>query len=150
MENTDTKLTTTDDQKHDTETGLMIRNNFKADSGFDYMTGIRKFENLKIVEGISKGTATILLTSVMVFDNNNVLIFDADIRRMTNYSRDKVRQIVLAGMMNMLRESCENSGKYFDENEAYLLLDKKLKLVYYQESYDAALRWAAEIGIKIY
>lgn len=135
---------------NDAETGLSVKNNYLAKSGFNYMTGIREFGNLKIVEGVSKGTASILVNSVMVFDQNNVLIFDADIKFMTSYSREKVRQIILGGMINMLRESCEANDKYFDELGAYEMLDKNLKLVYFRESYEAALNWANEIGIKIY
>lgn len=134
----------------DTETGLTVKNKYLAKSGFNYMTGIREFGNLKIVEGVSKGTASILVNSVMVFDQNNVLIFDADIPRYTSYSREKVRQMVMEGMINMLRESCDANDKYFDELQAYQLLDQKLKLVYFRESYEAALNWANEIGIKIY
>lgn len=136
--------------RNDSETGLIIKNNYLAQSGFQYLNGVREFGQLKIHEGVSKGTASIFLISVLVFDQNNVLIFDADIKKMTNYSREKVRHVVLGGMMNMLRESCENSGRYFDETETFQLLDKKLRLVYFKESYDAALQWAQDIGIEIY
>lgn len=135
---------------NDCETGLVVKNTYLAQSGFNYLTGVREFGTLKIVEGVSKGTASMLVNSVMVFDENNVLIFDADIKRMTSYSREKVRQIILDGMINMIREGCEANDKYFDELEAYEMLDKKLKLVYFRESYEAALNWASEIGIKIY
>lgn len=137
-------------KQSDTETGLIVKNSFLAKSGFNYLTGIRAFGNLKIIESVSKGAGNILLNSVMVFDQDNVLIFDADIKQFTSYSREKARQLVMEGMINMLRESCEANEKYFDELQAYELLDKKLKLVYFSESYEAALRWANDLGIEIY
>jgi hypothetical protein len=135
---------------NDCETGLIVKNNYLAQSGFNYLTGVREFGKLRIVEGVSKGTASMLLISVMVFDQHNVLIYDAEIPRMTSYSREKVRQLVLEGMISMLRESCEVNGKCFDELQAYEMLDKKLKLVYFRESYEAAINWADEIGIELF
>ena len=135
---------------NDAETGLAIKNSYVAKSGFNYMTGIRHFENLKIVEGVTKGTASIFLTSLMVFDSNNILIFDGDIQHFTSYSRERVRQLILDGLIKMLVESCEQEGKFFDELEAYEMLDKKLKLSYYKESYKAVLGWAEKVGITIY
>ena len=136
--------------KNDSETGLIVKNNYLAQSGFNYLTGAREFGKLRIVEGVSKGTASMLLISVMVFDQNNVLIYDAEIPRMTSYSRERVRQMVLEGMINMLRESCEVNGKCFDELQAYEMLDKKLKLVYFSESYEAAINWADDLGIEFF
>jgi hypothetical protein len=134
----------------DTETGLIVKNSFLAKSGFNYLTGSRKFGDLRIAESVSKGAGNILLNAVMVFDQNDVLIFDADIPLRTSYSREKVRQMILDGMMNMLQDSCETNGKFFDELQAYQMLDKKLKLVYFSESYKAVLNWASDIGIEIY
>jgi hypothetical protein len=145
---TTTQITT--QRMNDTETGLVVKNSFLAKSGFNYLTGSRKFGNLRIAESVSKGAGNILLNAVMVFDQNDVLIFDADIPMRTFYSREKVRQMVMEGMINMLRESCEMNGKFFEELQAYEMLDKELKLVYFSESYKAALNWASDIGIEIY
>jgi len=85
----------------------------------------------------------------MVFDKNNVLIFDGDIKFRTGYSREKARQLVLEGLVNMIRESCEMNNRYFDELATYDLLDKKLKWAYFKESYEAVINWAEEIGLEI-
>lgn len=134
----------------DQETGLVIRGSMVASSGFNYQTGVRQFNNLKIVEGVSKGTANIFLTSLMVFDERGSLIFDGEIRRMTNYSRETARKMVLEGLMTMLREATEKENKYFDELKAYEVIDQQLKSAYYEQSYEAVIKWAQGIGINIY
>jgi hypothetical protein len=133
----------------DQETGLIIKNSHLATSGFKYQTGIRQFGDLKIVEGVSKGTASFFLVSLMVFDQRGTLLFDGEVNKLTNYSREAVRQMVLDGLMSMLREAAEREGKYFDEFEAYELIDKKLKNAYYEQSYIAVLDWAEKMGIKV-
>lgn len=133
----------------DCETGLAIKESFKAKSGFNYQTGVRDFGSLKIVEGVSSGTATIFLTSLMVFDGEKKLILDCEIGKLLNYSREAVRKMVLHGLLNMLREAAEKEKKSFDELKAYELIDNQLKDAYYEQSYKAALVWAGSIGITI-
>lgn len=145
-----TEIVVSNRSNNDSETGLVIKNNYLSQSGFNFMTGVREFENLKIVEGVAKGTASVFLTSVMVFDKNNVLIFDGDIKFRTGYSREKARQLVLEGLVNIIRESCEMNNRYFDELATYALLDKKLKWAYFKESYEAVISWAEEIGLEIF
>lgn len=131
------------------ETGLAIKDSFKAKSGFNYQTGVRDFGTLKIVEGVSSGIATIFLTSLMVFDGEKKLILDCEVNKLTNYSREAVRRMVLHGLLCMLREAAEKEKKYFDELKAYELIDNQLKDAYYEQSYKAALAWAESIGINI-
>lgn len=131
------------------ETGLAIKDSFIAKSGFNYQTGVRDFGALKIVEGVSKGTASIFLTSLMVFDREMKLLLDCEVGRLTNYSRETVRRMVLNGLITMLREAAEKERKQFDELKAYELVDIQLKDAYYEHSYKAALAWAEEIGIII-
>ena len=133
----------------DSETGLIIKDSLMAGSGFNYQTGVRQFGDLKIVEGVSKGTASIFLTSVLVFDQNGSLIFDGEVRKLTNYSREIVRRMVLNGLMLMLREAAERENKFFDELKAYEVIDQQLKSAYYEQSYKAVIRWAQGIGIDI-
>ncbi|MBK6964941.1 MAG: hypothetical protein IPH20_13635 [Bacteroidales bacterium] len=71
----------------DLETGLVIKNNYKAPSGFNYVTGVREVGKLKVVEGVAKGAACIILKSVMVFDQHGKLIFDAEVKNMTVLQR---------------------------------------------------------------
>ncbi len=137
-------------QNTDLETGLRIRKEHLSKSGFNYINGIREFGDLRIVEVIAKGNTTIILSSVMVYDKHQNLIYEISLQQRTFYSREKVRQIVLEGLMEMLRDSCEQEGKSFDELEAYETLDRKLKATYYETSYKAILNWAVNIGISIY
>lgn len=136
-------------QMKDQETGLCILNSLKAGSGFNYQTGVREFGDLKIVEGVSKGTANIFLTSIMVFDQHGSLIYDAEIRKLTNYSREVVRKNVLHGLIEMLREAAVRANKSFDELQAYQAIDEKLKTAYFSQSYEAVLRWAKEVGVEL-
>jgi len=138
------------DRKTDNETGLIIKNSFISDSGFKYQNGIRQLGDLKIVEGVSKGTASLFLISLMVFDQNGTLLFDGEVSKLTNYSREHVRRLVLDGLMNMLREAAEKEGKHFDELAAYEVIDQKLKYAYYEQSYIAVIEWARQLGINIY
>lgn len=133
-------LTKTNDRLY-VETGLIVKDSFIAKSGFVYHTGLREFGDLQIFEGVATGTGKILLTSLLVIDKEGTLIFDADINTSTNYSREKVKNLVLNGLMNMLREATENQGKYFDELEAYDFIDQKLKTAIFETSYQAVLKW---------
>ena len=133
----------------DTETGLTIRNSYVSKSGFQYLNGVRDFGDMKIVEVVAKSNTTLLLNSIMVYDKSGILILDTHLPQRTFYSRSKVLQIVLDGLMEMLSESCEQTDKSFNELEAYELLDKKLKNTYFEQNYEAVLSWAAGIGIDI-
>lgn len=136
-------------RSEDNETGLVIKDSFVSSSGFKYQTGVRQFGDLKIVEGVSKGTASLFLISLMVFDQKGTLLFDGEVNKLTNYSREHVRGLVLEGLMNMLREAAEKEGKFFDELDAYEVIDQKLKRAYYEQSYIAVLEWATNLGIAI-
>jgi len=131
----------------DTETGLIIKESYVANSGLKYQAGLREIEGLKIVEGVSKGTGNIFLTTLMVFDEHSELIFDADVKKLTSYSREKVRQLVMEGLMSMLREAAENDGEIFDEVDAYEILDNKLKNGYYEQSRRSMMDLAKKWGV---
>ncbi len=131
--------------RSDKETGLAVKNTFDSSSGLKYLEGVRDFEDLKIVEGVSKGTANIILTSLMVFDKNSTLIYDAKIERQTSYSRELARSIVLKGLLEMLRNATKKVNRPFDSSKVYELLDEKLKLAYFETSYGAVLRWYEQI-----
>jgi len=140
---------TTTNGRLDVETGLLVKNSFLAKSGFVYHAGLREFGNLKIEEGVARGTGTILLTSLLVKEGDGNLLFDADLNKLTNYSREKSRQLVRNGLITMLREAAENEGKYIDEIEVMDIIDQKLKTAYYWQSYKHIFDWARSIGINI-
>jgi hypothetical protein len=134
----------------DIETGLVVREKMIANSGFMYLTGERQFNNLKIMEGVSKGTASTFLLSLTVFDEHKSLIYDAEIKKMTNYSRETARKMVLEGLMQMLRESANLYNKKFDEVTTYAIINNQLKTAYYDKSYKSVIEWAKEIGIQMH
>lgn len=132
-------------KESDQDTGLAVRDSFKSNSGLNYIAGVREFENMKIVEGVSKGTANIFLTSLMVFDKNGILIYDAKVGNLSNYSREFARQMVLKGLVEMLCEAAKKESRDFNREEAIRLIDSKLKSAYFQQSYKAALNWYDEL-----
>lgn len=129
----------------DIETGLGIEGTFKSDTGLEFLAGVREFENLRIVEGVYKGTGNITLTSLMVFDLDGTLIYDAKIERQTSYSRELARRIVLKGLIAMLSEAAKRANSPFNSTKTQELLDEKLKLAYFERSYDAVLKWYDQI-----
>ncbi len=138
---------TTTNGRLDVETGLIIRDSYVSKSGFSHHAGVRQFETLKIIEGVSKGTSTIFLNSILVLDQDGKLIFDAEVEKYTSYSREKVRRLVFEGLITMIREATEAEGVYFDELDTRERLDEKLKRAFYETSYKAVLKWAKEVGI---
>ena len=133
----------------DKETGLAIRESFTANSGLMYQTGTRELGDIRIIEGVAKGIGNILLVSLVVLNQNGQLLFDGEIKRNTNYSREYVRRMVRDGLLAMLREAAESEGKYFNELQALQIIDGKLKAAYYEQSYRAVLDWATKLGINI-
>lgn len=131
----------------DEETGAIVRKKFTNDSGFTSLEGLRQFGTLSIHEGILKGTASVFLTSIRVYDQNDVLLFDIAYDKLTGYSREKVRKTVMNQLVQMLYDAAKQQGKTIDQNDVYERIDKELKAVYYSESYKAILGWASEYGI---
>ena len=131
----------------DEETGALVRKQFLNDSGFSSVEGLRQFGTLSIREGILKGTASVFLTSIRVFDQNNTLLLDLAYDKLNGYSREKARKAVLNQLIQLLNEAAESQGKTLDQNEVYERLDKELKRVYFSDSYKAVLGWASEVGI---
>lgn len=133
----------------DEETGAIVRKQFLNDSGLSSIEGLRHFGTLSIREGLLKGTASVFLTNIRVFDQNNTLLLDLVYDKLTGYSREKVRKAVLNQLIQLLYEAAETQGKTIDQNEIYERLDRELKMVYFSESYKAVLGWAEEVGISI-
>lgn len=133
----------------DEETGLVVKKNYLCGSGFTAVEGFRQFGNLTIREGVLKGTASCFLTNVRVFDQNNIMILDITFDKLTSYSRERVRKVVLNELVQMLLEVAAIHGKQIDAQDAWERLDRDLKAVYFKESYAALLKLAEEWGICI-
>lgn len=138
------------ESKIDGETGLMVKGNYQASSGLTYIAGLRKAGNLTIVEGVARGTACNFLTSLLVYDNEGNLIYDASITSLTHYSREVSYHMVLEGLMDMLREGAIKENKFFDEVQARIKIRELLDSSYYEQSYRVVVAWAESIGIKFY
>jgi len=134
--------------KRDKSTGLAIGETFKADSGFEYMLGVRRFRDLKIVENVGQGTAVCYLNAVRVFNREGELIIDKQVERDVHYSRETVRRIVLDELLHLLEEATLKKGKVYDKEKAKEKINAELKLSYYKESYASVLKFASELGIE--
>lgn len=135
--------------KLDKETGLIVGRNYLSSSGFNCLEGYRKFGRLTIKEGVLKGTATNIMTNISVFDENNTLLIDVSFDKLTFYSREKARKVILNQLIKMLSDAAKAQGKLIDQNEVIELLDTQLKQIYFEDSYKSVLNWAEEIGIAI-
>jgi len=134
--------------RHDSNTGLVVGENYQADSGFEYIFGLRKFGDLTIAESVGQGTAVSYLNAVRVLNEKGELIIDKHIEKGTHYSRETVRLIVMSALLNMLEDAAHKQGKVYDREKARILIDDKLKLAYYEKSYTSILEWATEVGIE--
>ncbi|WP_166386822.1 hypothetical protein [Polaribacter sp. 11A2H] len=135
--------------KQDTvsENGLtVIGEAYRAESGFNYASGFRKFGNLKIVEDVAGGTAVTYLCGIKVFDEKGALIIDRKITKGFHFEREAVRNIVLNELMKMLSE-VHGGDESFDKVVVKEKIDYHLKQAYYESSYKAISSWAKDLGI---
>ncbi len=132
----------------DLNTGLIRQgDNYISGTGFEYFGGVRDFEGLKITEIICRGTGVEFLVSIRVFDAKGVLIIDIPVNNGVRYSREIVRNYVLDGLMDMMKQGARKQGVELPIHKVKTRLDQKLKLAYYSQSYDAVLAWAKEVEL---
>ena len=127
---------------------MSIIGSHRGETGFEHNLGLRQFGNLTIAETIAQGVGVTYLSGVRVYDQDNQLLVDVPVANGVKYSREVVRKIVLKAMLGMLKDAAVESGGDYDESAARALVDAKLKLAYYEQSYKAVLDWASEIGIE--
>ena len=137
------------DQPMNINTGLVVNKSIETSSGFEYISGLRKFGDLVIEEGVAQGTGVSFLSYVRIQNQEGDLLIDHPVNNGVKYSRERVRQIVLKELLGMLKEASLKNGKVFDESMARSLVDSKLKHAYYEKSYKAVLDWANSIGIEL-
>ncbi|OYT15491.1 MAG: hypothetical protein B7C24_12785 [Bacteroidetes bacterium 4572_77] len=129
-------------QMINTGTGLAVHNSdtHLSQSGFLYLSGVRKFGDLSIEEDMARGTAVAFLAGVRVYNKDKTLIIDKRVGKGCYYEREKVRLIVKDELLKMLMDAnSENSD--FDVLKAEEIVDMHLKTAYYSESYIAANQW---------
>lgn len=130
-------------KQQDINTGLIVHNNpYVSGSGFAYITGIREFEGLTIIEEIAKSSESYVtyLNGIKVFDKNNELIITKAAKRGSFYDRETARQIILIEIVSMLEKSCK-PGSDFDKEMVMQKVDGLLDKAYYKESYIAINNW---------
>lgn len=135
--------------KQDKETGLAIRSSYQGASGLMAMEGFREFGTVTIHEAVLKGSGSIFLTGIRVFDQNGVLLIDLSFDRLTSYSREKVRKAVLCELIHLLTESASRQGLSLDAAYTWEKLNNELNIVFYADSYKAILPLAKEWGIDL-
>ena len=133
----------------DNSTGLVVGASFQADSGFNYIVGMRQFGDLTITESVGQGTAVTYLNRISVYNGEKELIIDKQVEKGIYYSRETVRQLVLEELLNMLEQAARKQGRKYDRLKARTAIDEKLKDAYYEKSYSSVLKWAETIGIEL-
>ncbi len=123
-------------------TGLMVspNNEFLAKSGFKYISGVRSFGDLNIVEEVASGTAVNYLCAVRVYDKAGVLLIDRKVEKGTYYEREKARNIAKEALLKILEDANANNPD-FDLLKAHDAVDQHLKSGYYSQSYAAVNEW---------
>ena len=130
-------------------TGITVIDSYEAASGFNYSIGVREFGDLIIVEEVGQGTAVSYLNGIRVFNKQKELVIDVKVKDNTHYSRETVRRLVRDELIKMLSKAALKEGKSFDKTKAFETINSKLNDAYYEQSYQAVIEWAKEIGIEM-
>jgi len=125
-----------------TGTGLSVSqgDTYLSESGFLYLSGVRKFGDLFIEEDMAKGTAVSYLAGVRVYDKDKTLIIDKRMEKGCHYEREKARLVVKEELINMLTEANVDNPD-FNVKLADETIDKHLKSAYYSQTYKSIMEW---------
>ncbi|MDL2304203.1 hypothetical protein LJC72_02540 [Bacteroides sp. OttesenSCG-928-D19] len=129
-------------------TGLTVYNSYTANSGFNYMMGVREMEDLLIVENISEGTAITFLCGIQIFrKSTKELILDIPMECNTRYSRQTVMDIVHKMLFDLIAESLNKRHKRIDLDSLNNKIEELLDDCYFEKSRNAIIDWAQHVGI---
>ena len=125
-----------------TGTGLSVNQSdtYLAESGFLYLSGVRKFGDLSIEEDMARGTAVAFLAGIRVYDKNKTLIIDKRMGKGCHYEREKARVVVKEELIKMLIGANKDNPD-FDVMMADERIDKHLKTAYFSKSQEAVSEW---------
>lgn len=128
-------------------TGLTVYDSYTANSGFNYMTGLREIKDLQIVEQIAEGTATTFLCGILIFrKSDKVLLKEVSVERNVRYSREKVVELVKNAIVDLLITSCQKENVVIDPSYALLQVEEILDQCYFENSRKAIVEWARNTG----
>ncbi len=129
-------------------TGMNVYQSFTANSGFNYMVGVREIQDILIVEKIAEGTACTLLCGIYIYHKETKqLLREIEVERNVHYTRSKVVELVHESLIQVLTESCRLSGICIDIKHASEFLDNILDKCYFEKSRVTVLQWAKAVGI---
>lgn len=129
-------------------TGLSVYKSFTANSGFNYMVGVREVQDLLIVEQIAEGTGCTYLCGILIYHKDNrELLKEITVPRNVHYTRIKVMEMVQNSIIELLEETCKKSSIDFDKERAYHFVNTVLDNCYFEDSRKTILAWARSLGI---
>lgn len=129
-------------------TGLSVYKSFNANSGFNYMVGVREVQDLLIVEQIAEGTGCTYLCGILIYHKTNrELLKEITVPRNVHYTRIKVMEMVQNSIMELLEETCKKDGIEFDKAHAQSFVNEIIDNCYFEASRKIILSWARTVGI---
>lgn len=129
-------------------TGLSVNGTFKAQSGFNYVAGIREVKGLIIVEAVAEGIGCTYLCGIRILNkSDNVLLGEIDVPRNEYYSRKKCSELVSEKLLEVIEASSARVGKTIDQSSTRQKIDKILDDCYFKQSRISVLSWAESLNI---
>lgn len=120
-------------------TGFEVEAIQSLNNGFYTITGIRKFKNLIIKEGLLVASNLKYITEVQVYSEaDNTLIIEKAFPQKTKYTRQLVSSHISQKMADYICK--ENS--ILQRKDIMEQVNEIIELGYFQKSYQAAYNWA--------
>jgi hypothetical protein len=129
-------------------TGLTVYKSFTANSGFNYMVGVREVQDLLIVEQIAEGTGCTYLCGIIIYHKENrELLKEITLPNGVHYTRTKVVGMVQKSIIELLEETCKKDKIDFDREHAQRFVNEIIDNCYFEASRKSILSWARTAGI---
>lgn len=129
-------------------TGMNVYQSYTANSGLNYIVGMREMQDLLIVEQIAEGTACTFLCGILIYHKGTkTLLKEIEIDRNIHYSREKVMVIVQKALIQVLGNACGNDNTKIDLQSANEFLSEALEKCYFENSRKTIIDWAKSVGI---
>jgi len=129
-------------------TGLEVYESYTANSGFNYMVGVREVQDLLIVEQIAEGTGTTLLCGILIcHKEKKTLLKEITVERNVRYSRQLVMEMVQNAILELFRDSMSKEALDVDLEAANVYINDVLDRCYFESSRKVFIEWARSLGI---
>lgn len=128
-------------------TGMSVYQSYTANSGLNYIVGMREMQDLLIVEQIAEGTACTFLCGILIYHKETkTLLKEIEIDRNVNYSREKVVTLVHKALLQVLSNASGKEYTSIDMQSANEFLSEALDKCYFENSRKTIIDWANLFG----